>query len=312
MNIIIAGAGAMGSRFAAALNHTGNHIILIDGWPANVNEVRFNGMHVNVNGVETVEHFDIYGPDEINETTPKADLIIVLVKSYQLDKTFESLKLVITDDTYVICVMNGIGHEDTIRKYVPLSHILLGTTLWTARLDGPGHPVFTGEGAVSLQCFDEEGKEKCAEFIDLLNKAGLNACYSYDLRSVIYEKACITGVLNGLTAILECNINEFRQLNAQMGPVAKQIIHEFAMVAAAEDIHQNEDTFLQEVDKYMENNADSFTTMYYDLIRSHRITEIEYMNGAISRKGRKYGIETPYCDLITALIHAKESLLNAF
>ena len=64
MNIIIAGAGAMGSRFAAALNHTGNHIILIDGWPANVNEVRFNGMHVNVNGVETVEHFDIYGPDE--------------------------------------------------------------------------------------------------------------------------------------------------------------------------------------------------------------------------------------------------------
>jgi len=51
--------------------------------------------------------------------------------------------------------------------------------------------------------------------------------------------------------------------------------------------------------------------MYQDLINNHRLTEIDYINGAVSRKGKKYGIPTPYCDLLTQLIHCKEDILGA-
>jgi len=51
--------------------------------------------------------------------------------------------------------------------------------------------------------------------------------------------------------------------------------------------------------------------MYQDLINNHRKTEIDYINGAISRKGKKYDVPTPYCDFLTQLIHAKEEVLEA-
>ena len=43
----------------------------------------------------------------------------------------------------------------------------------------------------------------------------------------------------------------------------------------------------------------------------NRLTEIDYINGAIARKGQQYGVDTPYCALITELVHCKEQLLGA-
>jgi 2-dehydropantoate 2-reductase len=47
------------------------------------------------------------------------------------------------------------------------------------------------------------------------------------------------------------------------------------------------------------------------LIRNHRKTEIDYINGAVWQKGKMYQISTPYCAFLTQLIHGKEELLNA-
>ena len=43
-------------------------------------------------------------------------------------------------------------------------------------------------------------------------------------------------------------------------------------------------------------------------MENKRKTEIDFINGAVVRLGKKYGIETPYHSLIVDLIHAKESL----
>lgn len=40
------------------------------------------------------------------------------------------------------------------------------------------------------------------------------------------------------------------------------------------------------------------------------ITEIDYINGAIVRKGKMYGIDTPYCEFLTQLIHCKEEIMD--
>jgi hypothetical protein len=41
-----------------------------------------------------------------------------------------------------------------------------------------------------------------------------------------------------------------------------------------------------------------------------RLTEIDYINGAIVRKGKAYGIATPYCQFLTELIHCKVSIIT--
>ena len=41
-------------------------------------------------------------------------------------------------------------------------------------------------------------------------------------------------------------------------------------------------------------------------IAAGRLTEIDYMNGAVARLGERYGIQTPYCKMMTELIHILE------
>jgi 2-dehydropantoate 2-reductase len=41
-------------------------------------------------------------------------------------------------------------------------------------------------------------------------------------------------------------------------------------------------------------------------VEARRATEIDYLNGAISRLGREHGVPTPLDDMITALVKALE------
>ena len=41
-------------------------------------------------------------------------------------------------------------------------------------------------------------------------------------------------------------------------------------------------------------------------MKNGRLTEIDYLNGAISKLGKKHNIQTPVCDTVTLMIHAKE------
>ena len=52
-------------------------------------------------------------------------------------------------------------------------------------------------------------------------------------------------------------------------------------------------------------------SMHQDLMLNNRLTEIDYMNGAVVRKGKKYGVPTPYRAFSTSLIHCKEQILKA-
>ena len=137
MKIVIAGAGAMGSRFAIKLKRGGNDVTLIDGWPAHIEAIRTNGLQANLDGEEITESFPIYAQSEVTADAP-ADLIIVFTKAMQLDQMMQDIASLIGDQTRVLCLLNGIGHEDTIEKYVATDKIFLGNTLWTADLIGPG------------------------------------------------------------------------------------------------------------------------------------------------------------------------------
>ena len=56
--------------------------------------------------------------------------------------------------------------------------------------------------------------------------------------------------------------------------------------------------------------AGHYPSMHQDLVQNHRLTEIDYINGAVAKKGDSLGIPTPYCHMITDLVHAKEHVLK--
>ncbi|MBO1117472.1 2-dehydropantoate 2-reductase [Enterococcus hirae] len=310
MKIAIAGAGAMGSRFGLMLQQGGNEVILIDGWKDHVQAIKEHGLQANFNGEDIVAKIPVVLQSEINETE-KVDLIILFTKAMQLEKMLEDLRPMIKEDTEVLCLLNGIGHEDIIEKFVPMENIYIGNTMWTAGLEGPGQVKLFGSGSVELQNLGD-GKEAAAKKLaDKLSESGLNAHFSDNIHYSIYRKACVNGTMNGLCTILDVNMAELGKTSTAHKMVAT-IVNEFAKVAAVEKIELD----VPEVIAHCESCFDPETiglhypSMYQDLIKNHRLTEIDYINGAISRKGKKYGVATPYCDFLTELVHAKEDSLN--
>ena len=193
-----------------------------------------------------------------------------------------------------------------------MKNIFIGNTMWTAGLEGPGRVKLFGSGSVELQNLGDGEEEAAKELAETLAESGLNAKYSSNIHYSIYRKACVNGTMNGLCTILDVNMAGLGRTSTAHDMVVA-IVNEFGQVAKAENI----DLDVEEAVAHCETCFDPetigmhFPSMHQDLIKNNRLTEIDYINGAISRKGKKYGIATPYCDFLTALVHAKEQILQA-
>ena len=314
MNITIAGAGAMGSRFGLMLHQAGHEVILVDGWADHVKAIQKDGLHANFNGEEIVVKLPIYLQGEVDPTL-SSDLIILFTKAMQLEAMLADIQPLIKENTNVLCLLNGIGHEEIIEKYVPKEHIMIGNTMWTAGLEGPGRVKLFGNGTIALKNLVSEpkAKQEADGIIEILNSAGLNAQYSEDILHAIYKKACVNGTMNGLCTLLLSNMADFGE-TSPAHTIVERIVSEFAAVAK----HENVDLNISETVDYIEKNCYNRDTiglhhpsMYQDLNEHNRLTEIDYINGAVVRKGKKYGVQTPYCSFLTELVHCKEQILGA-
>lgn len=117
MKIAIAGAGAMGSRFGLMLHQSGNEVLLIDGWAEHVQQIKEHGLQANFNGKEVEAKLPIVLQSEV-EKEDQVDLIILFTKAMQLEKMLQDIQSLIKKDTEVLCLLNGIGHEDIIEGSV--------------------------------------------------------------------------------------------------------------------------------------------------------------------------------------------------
>ncbi|MCX3067052.1 2-dehydropantoate 2-reductase [Cetobacterium somerae] len=307
MKIAIIGAGAMGSRFGYMLQQSGNDVFLVDTWKEHVNTINKNGLLIEENNKLNSIKIPIFLPEEAIEIP---ELIILFTKSMGLKSMLKSINKIIGKNTKVLCLLNGLGHSETISEFVDMKNIFMGVTLWTSELIGPGHVKLTGSGNLEIQNLDPTMEDTAKKICQTLNNANLNAVYSKNVVLSIWKKACINGVLNSTCTILDCNIEEFGQLKNSKKIITK-IIQEFSQIANKYNIFLNIDEIIKNVEQTYDPNeaGEHFPSMHQDLIQNHRLTEIDYINGYISKKGKEFDISTPYNDLLTMLIHSKEELL---
>ncbi len=306
MLIYIAGAGAMGCRFGYQISKRNHKVILLDNWKEHVDSIKKHGLQIS-GDIEDTVHLPIMAP---TEATEKADVIILFTKAMQLEGMLQNIQQIIDKDTKVLCLLNGLGHEDVVRKYVSDHNILMGVTVWTASLNGPGKVILQGTGTVNLQSINPENKKSGIEVVDLLNEAELGATYDDDVLPSIWRKACVNGTMNSLCALLDCSVGELFS-SADGVKMVEEVIHEFVITAKSEGVDISEETIREYVIETSVKAAHHYPSMHQDLVQNHRLTEINYLNGAVVEKSKKASINTPYCNLITQLIHTKENTLHA-
>jgi len=306
MKIAIAGSGAMGSRFGYMLHQAGNQVTLIDLWPEHVTTINTQGLSVETAGKQRFVKIPAAFPEDVHDDF---DLILLFTKAMQLNDMLNKISHLLTDNTAVLCLSNGIGNLETIKKFNSHLDLLVGTTLWTSELVGPGAVVLNGSGYIEFQAIENVSHETVVKINDVLNEAGLDARPSNNVLLSIWKKACLNGVLNTFCTILDCKIMDLRK--SQYTPILTQrVVSEFEAVAQAKGIPLTAELALKTINASLAPNqaGDHYPSMHQD-IASGRYTEIDYLNGAIARMGKELNIPTPTNTLITELIHAREDIV---
>ena len=262
-------------------------------------------MSVTVNGKEDTINISIGKPEEIKDTF---DTIFIFTKSMGLRHMLEEIKHTLTEDTKVVCLLNGLGHVNTISEYIPKKNIIMGTTVWTGGLDAPGKTHFMGEGPVEVQNSDENEEEGTRQVVQMMADCGLNGVYSSNVHFTTWRKACVNGTMNALCSLLDCNIKELFDV-AQIDELNQGIVSEFSRVAETEGVTLDVEETINYLKGIAEKVGGHYPSMHQDL-KNKRPTEIDFLNGMVAKESERRGFEAPYSKQITQLIHAKEDILG--
>ncbi|QJG67053.1 ketopantoate reductase family protein [Mycoplasma phocoenae] len=311
MKILFAGAGALGSRFAFMLHQAGFDVTLIDNWETHIENIKKDGLKVIIDDKDLGNYkMPIYCSKEVKNIKEDFDVIFVSTKSMQLRPMLEDIKPLLKKDTKVICVLNGLGHVDTLKEYIDPNNILIGVTVWTSGLGGPGILKAHGVGKAEIKQVEEKDLTKTNSIIEQFNKAGLNLIYSNNVYTSIWHKAALNCVLNSYCTLIDCNINQYGSYKDHQ-VLTDGILDELVKVAEAEGVSVSKEIISQNIINCFDPKTAGlhYPSLYQDM-KNGRLTEIDYLNGAIAKLGKKHNIATPVNAIIAHMIHSKENKNN--
>ena len=309
MKITIAGSGAMGCRFGAALATSGHDVLLLDGWDAHVAAINDYGLRVtDERGTRVVRVPAALFPAAAGDVPP-ADLVIVFAKATATAAVAAAATGAIGPATLVLTLQNGLGNIEALLPYVPRDRLLAGTTTLGTELVGPGHIRALGSGETVLGAL--AAGAACLSLAERIRddfaSAGLIAAASADVMAVIWGKVAFNCVMNSLCTIASIPVSALA-LYPGFDSLAETILAEVAAVGAAEGVAVDAGAALAVMKAQFDPAASGnhLASTLQDLLNG-RPTEIAHLNGAIASRAAAHGLAAPANTLITALVELLEA-----
>ncbi len=293
----------MGCLYACLLSDK-NEVLLLDIDKNTVDTINQNGIFMKEKGSDAEKNYKIKAQIS-GEAVGIFDLLIVFVKDTATRAALECNKHLISNDTTLLSLQNGLGNFEIVQEFADKSQILLGTTKHNCVTLSPGKVYHSGSGVTHIG--SPAGNANTAEkIVAAFSDSNIEAEKCDNVKHLLWEKLFINMTINSVTALLNAHINIISEDEHARRVVAK-LLSEAVAVALKDGVKFDYDTVYNDVINTATTLGTGKASMCQD-IENKRKTEIDFINGAVVRLGEKYGIETPYHAMITELIHAKEDL----
>lgn len=292
MQIIVLGAGAIGSLYGAKLA-AANDVILI-GRPDHAAAINSRGLRME--GLES-EVVRIRAAAAVTQISANA-LILLTTKVTATAAALEPIAPLVRDDTTIVCLQNGLGSEEIARTALRGRGVVLrGITQFGAIFEKPGAVKYMATGCTVI-----EQHPRSDRVADALTTAGLHCRISPNIVAEVWHKTVFNCVVNPITAMLGCEVGGIAQPG--LGRLKQLVIDECVAVAVTRGITFDVD-FMREINETFAPSR-NIASMQQDLLRG-RPTEIDYMNGAVATLGAEHGVPCPVNRALTAIIKAMEA-----
>ncbi|MHC6179319.1 ketopantoate reductase family protein [Clostridium sp. JNZ X4-2] len=301
MKIAVIGAGAMGSLYGGYISKAFENVYLVDVWKEHIEAINKKGLNID----EEDKSIVIYPKAATNgEDIGYVDLIIVFVKSTSTEEALNKNSVLLGPDTIVLSLQNGYGNIAQIEKYVDADNIIAGTTSHGSTMLGPGHIKHAGIGKTYIGWAYKKEDKRINKIADILVRSGFDTIISNNIMESIWSKLIINAGINALTAILKVENGEILKYE-ETKQIIKMEVGEAVKIARASGVFLNEDDMYKRVIKVAGDTSKNKSSMLQDILNKKK-TEIDNINGAIVKEGKKYSIDTPVNLVLTNLVKSIE------
>lgn len=234
------------------------------------------------------------------------ELLIVCVKNYSLGSALKDIKAVVSKETIILPLQNGVYSYDFFSKEFPDNIILQGY------LQGPNTEKngtimrYTNSGSMHIGDQVNSVLDIAAKVYAYLSMAGVDVHLEQDIKKMVWKKMMLNVAGNSVTALTNADYGDFKD-SVDLQNLCRSVMAEFVKVASAEGIILTK-TDIEDVIKYYVSYRGGKRTSMLEDVRKHRKTENEYLSGTICQLAKRHSMEVPIIQTLYSLIKIKETL----
>lgn len=320
MNILIVGAGAIGSLLGGSLLRAGHRVLFKDRAEV-VKTLKTEGFYLTwPDGAS--QHFlpEAIDNPEALEKGLMLDLVIVTVKSFDTEAAVSDLRGKLAPQTRLLSPQNGVGNEEVLQALFPEQAILAGSVTLPVAVPKTGAVMVTkNKGGLGLA--PVSAGVEVVDVVGALRQSGFRVAVYENYKSLKWSKLLMNTVCNAIPAILDMPPGP-AVANAPIFDLEIDSMREiFAVMRALEippvALPSYPVPLLEKVLTWLPNAAlrpllravlvgsrgDKLPSLLIDMRKARTQSEVNVLNKVAALYGQKMGINTPINEAVSRLLN---------
>jgi 2-dehydropantoate 2-reductase len=298
--IAVIGAGAVGGYFGGMLARAGAPVVMIGRAPF-AEAVNKNGLLLDT--LQFKERVRVDAATEM-EAARGAEIVLFCVKTTDTAETTRALAPLLDPNAVAISLQNGVDNAEQIRAASGID--ALGAVVYVAAsVPQDGSIKHVGRGDLVIGPRNVRTERIAA----LFERAGVPCRISQNIEGELWTKLTWNCALNAVSALGRAKYGQIAA-NEDARKVVEQIVHEVLAVARAANVHppglEDLKVAFAAALKVASQMSEALSSTAQDMLRNKR-TEIDSLNGYISRRGAALGVPTPVNHALYTLVKLAES-----
>lgn len=289
---IVIGAGAIGS-FLAGLLHLAGEPVLLVARGHRLESLRRDGLRLDVDRAPS--RIDLPVVAEIEGGAP-ARLVLFCTKAGDLAGALELAAPVVGAQTALLLVQNGVDAPAMAAARFPGARVIASRVHGFFELVGDLVRHVGVMPSLELGTIGSDPEAIAQEIAELFNRCGIQAQLATDIEASLWSKFLLSASLGGVALATGMPAGQVPR-----DPVAKAMLEaamgEVRDLAGAKGISLPLDIVRTTIEFVATFPADATTSLQRDVMLG-RLSEYDFLPGAVMRLGRHHAVPTPCFELI--------------
>jgi len=308
--VVVMGAGAVGSFYGAMLARAGHAVTLI-GRPAHVQAIQRDGLQLEMAGQNHSVRLDASSDVA---AVAGADLVLCCVKSGDTEAAARQMAPHLAPSTLLMSLQNGVGNAEALARLLPC-RVIPAVVYVAVALGGPGRVCHFGRGDLAIGALPGGSLSSVPEWptlqalVDCFASAMVPVRIVPDVAVELWAKLLVNCAYNAISALAQLPYARLAAMD-DIRALQQDIMHEVIAVAAACGVTLPFEASLDALSRIALGMPLQLSSTAQDMAR-RKPSEIDHLNGFIARRGHELGVATPVNRTLHALVKLVESGYDA-